>query len=144
MCEEKPSNKSEAIVSGLWLLIGIVLAFYFLETKTVIDGIAQDYPSCGMSLLKWAPLLFPHPSAYILIRTNFINYKKYLDTIIVLLCLAILYSIIKIHLTGSISWEMFKGDVIRYAFYISLGSLLILPKLKQNVAKKIDRTTGWK
>lgn len=144
MCKEGQNKKAEAIVSGLWLVVATVLMFHFFEIKMVIESISQDYPSFGMNLIsKWAPLFFPLPYAYYLLRESFPPYKKIFDSLFCLMILFILAAIIKIYFTNSISWEMFWSDLRLYFMYIFLGGLLAYPPLKTKVVEIIDQAMGW-
>jgi len=92
---------------------------------------------------KWAPLFFPLPYAYYLLRNNFLKYRKILDALFCLMILVVLIAIIKIYFTNSISWEMFWSDLRLYFVYIIFGGLLAYPPLKIKVGKIIDQANGW-
>jgi hypothetical protein len=139
------SKNSEAIINGSWLVIATVLIFYFFDTKTAIDSLAQDYPSFGLSLIsKWAPLLFPLPRAFYLLWDSFPQRRKALSIIFTIIVLPIAYALVNIiFYTGEISSEISMGVLAKYFSYIGIGSILVCDRPKKLIGGFIDWIMGW-
>ena len=144
MVEIEPSKNAKAIVKGLWVVILVFLIYYFLDTRTAIESMAQDYPSSGLTLIsKWAPMFFPVPCACYLLHERFPKLRKPMMYGWAAIILFVVIAVVEISLTTEINWVMSKDVLIKYFFFIFIGSILAFDFIRLWFEKSIDRLIGW-